>query len=208
MTGFPPNVSTRFQHRSCLGTGGFLLGFLMIAIAVFSDDMRRQAFDYYAGHPSVTLGAIATFLGLTRHAFLRLRREWSWPPRTEAIASALRGEPANTNIPASQGVGRTGLREAAAALAQVTRSRLDVLINDQNAAADIDHDRTARTLAAYAKTLTIAQSLLEQEGSTLDDAEADEHPPRSIGELRDELARHLERIVAEEEAVGSDGILV
>lgn len=181
----------------------------MIATPDLSDGMRQQAFAYYAGHPSVTLGAIATFLGVTRHAFWLLRREWAWPPRAEAIATALRSGRVIANTPTSSpGVGRLGLREAAAALARVTHARLDGLISDQNAVADIDHDRTARTLAAYAKTLTIAQSLLEQEGPTFDDAEADEHQPRSIGELRDELARHLERVVAEEEAVGGDGILV
>ena len=34
------------------------------------------------------------------------------------------------------------------------------------------------------------------------------HKPRNLDELRDELASHLERIVAEEEARGSDGLLV
>ena len=86
-------------------------------------------------------------------------------------------------------------------------SVLDALIREQ-AACDVDHDRTARTLSAYAKTLTIAQSLLDQEGTAPHEPEADDHQPRSLNDLRDELASHLERLVAEEEARGSDGLLV
>ena len=100
------------------------------------------------------------------------------------------------------------LREAAASLAHVTSLRLDALIGEQIAQADIDHDRTARILAAYAKTLTIAQSLLDQEETDPHEPEPDGLKPRNLDELRDELASHLERIVAEEEAAGSDGLLV
>ena len=71
-----------------------------------------------------------------------------------------------------------------------------------------DHDRTARTLASYAKTLTTARALLEQEGSRLDETEQHDETPRSLHELRDELALHLERVIAEEEAQGSDGLLI
>jgi hypothetical protein len=100
------------------------------------------------------------------------------------------------------------LRAAAEALAHVTRTRLDALIGDQNAQAEIDHDRTARTLSAYAKTLTIAQSLLDREETDLHEPEARPDEPRSLHDLRDELAAHLERVVAEEQARGSDGLLV
>lgn len=195
--------------------GGFLLGF-MIAKRDVSEDMRRRAFDYYAHHETVPLNTIATFLGVSRDRFLRLRREWNWPPRGAAIAAAAATaethpatllQTADAPSPPRPSA-RTDLRDAAHVLAQVTRARLDDLITDQLVASDVDHDRTARTLAAYAKTLTIAQSLLEQDGTSLDDAEADAHQPRSIHDLRDELACHLERIVAEEEAHGGDGILV
>ena len=71
-----------------------------------------------------------------------------------------------------------------------------------------DPAKTAQALASYAKTLTTAQALLKQEGSTLDDSEHHHESPRSIHELRDELARHLERVVAEEETRGSHGLVV
>lgn len=182
----------------------------MSAVVKISDRMRQQAFDFYAHHENVPLNAIATFLGVSRHRFWRLRRHWGWPARSEATASAGAIESCCEVRPIAEAVlpTRTGLREAAASLAHVTHIRLDALIRDQAGSADIDHDRTARTLAAYAKTLTIAQSLLEQEGTALHEPEADELQPRSLHDLRDELASHLERIVAEEEARGSDGLLV
>jgi hypothetical protein len=183
----------------------------MIAKLDISDGLRRQAFDYYARHAGVTLNAIAVFLGVNRHRFLSLRREWNWPPRSEAMAAA-RADPGASDRGSDRGPdtppATTSLRDAAASLALATRVRLNALIADQAAISHIDHDRTARTLAAYAKTLTIAQSLLEQEETDLHEPGADEGAPRSLHELRDELAAHLERIVAEEEARGSDGLLV
>ncbi len=172
------------------------------------DDLRRQAFDYYARHESVTLGAIAIVLGVSRGRFLRLRRKWNWPPRDAALAAAS-SEPAPAaadRLPKPHAA--RSLREAAASLALVTRARLDALIDDQGATGEIDHDRTARTLSAYAKTLTIAQSLLDREETDLHEPEAEPGEPRSLHDLRDELAAHLERIVAEEQARGSDGLLV
>jgi hypothetical protein len=100
------------------------------------------------------------------------------------------------------------LREAALSLVQVTRARIDALVKEQHVNREIDHDKTARTLAAYAKTLTTAQAILEQEGSRLDETGHDEGPQRTIHDLRDELSRHLERVIAEEESRGCDGLLV
>ncbi|MCB5176298.1 hypothetical protein [Microvirga lenta] len=168
--------------------------------SAITDDVRQRAYDYYARHPKVSLGAIASFLGVSVWSFRRLRKSWGWPPRSEA----LNAEPPQS-VPASP---QNTLREAALSLAQVTRTRIDALVREQRADGADDHDRTARTLASYAKTLTAAQSLLEQEGSTLDGHGHTEKPPRSIHELRDELARHLERVIAEEEARGRDGLLV
>jgi hypothetical protein len=184
----------------------------MNATLDISPDMQRQAFDYYACHRRVTINAIAVFLGIDRRTFWSLRRKWDWPPRAEALAAPRGSDPPASALSDSHRPDeprpQRSLREAAAALAHVTRMRLDALIGDQIAQAEIDHDRTARILAAYAKTLTIAQSLLDQEETNPHEAESDASPPRNLDELRDELASHLERIVAEEEAAGSDGLLV
>jgi hypothetical protein len=167
-----------------------------------SADLRRRAYDYYAHHPEISLKAIADFLGVSAWTFRRLRKTWSWPPRAEAAKTG----PASDAAPSSP---RRTLRDAALSLAQVTRMRIDALVREQRDEASEDHDRTARTLASYARTLTAAQSLLEQEGTPLDGHhEHSDKPTRSIHELRDELARHLERVIAEEEARGRDGLLV
>lgn len=165
-----------------------------------SADLRQRAYDYYAHHPEICLKAIADFLGVSVWTFRRLRKKWNWPPRHEA---AQRESPV-----AGPETARSTLRDAALSLAQVTRRRIDALVRSQRAEESEDHDRTARTLASYARTLTAAQSLLEQEGNALDGHEHSDKPTRSIHDLRDELARHLERVIAEEEARGRDGLLV
>lgn len=179
--------------------------------------LKRQAHDSYLGQPAISIAAIATVLGMSERSFYRKRKAWGWPPRREALnrkalkqtaespADAIPPAPAPTKTARTSGP--AALRKAALSLAQVTRERIDALVREQQEG-PIDHDRTARTLAAYAKTLTTAQALLEQEGTKLDENERTERPARSLHELRDELARHLERIVAEEEARGRDGLLV
>jgi len=178
---------------------------MSLPIAI-SAEMQQRAFDYYIHHPSLPLREIAVFLGVSQPAFRRLRQGWNWPARPKgqkASAPDIGAADAALSAP-----NRNALQDAALALAQITRQRIDALAKAQRKGRAMDHDKTARTLAAYAKTLTTAQALLEQEGSRRDDAEHHEKPPRTIHELRDELARHLERIVAEEEAGGSDGLLV
>ena len=171
-----------------------------------SAEMKQRAFDYYIHHPSLRLRDIAVFLDVSPPTFRRLRKDWNWPPRPKAQQAP----PSDSGIAeeAVAGPKPSALRDAALSLAQITRQRIDALAREQRRGRAMDHDKTARTLSAYAKTLTTAQALLEQEGLRRDDAEHDERPPRTIHELRDELALHLERIVAEEEARGRDGLLV
>jgi hypothetical protein len=169
-----------------------------------STAVRQQAYDYYVNHPTISLDSIATHAGVSRTTFRRLRKAWGWPPRRDAMANAASGAQGLTQAPAPSST----LRDAALSLMQVTRARIDALVKEQHGTHEIDHDKTARTLAAYAKTLTTAQALLEQEGSRLDEGEHEGRPRRTIHELRDELARHLERVIAEEENRGRDGLLV
>lgn len=167
---------------------------------------RRQAYDDYCHRPSITVEAIATFLSVTPSAFRRLRKTWGWPPRPEALRQA---REAQGSVAPSEASPASSLREAALSLAQVTRSHINALVKEQRRGEPLDHDRTARTLASYAKTLTTAQALLDQGNTTpSDDTEPHDTPPRSLNALRDELAHHLERVVAEEEARGGDGLLV
>ncbi|MBZ6076393.1 hypothetical protein [Microvirga puerhi] len=176
-----------------------------------SAEMKQRAYDYYSRHPEVTIKSIALFLDISTETFYRLRRAWSWPPRAELLAPASNVAPDDETTelrPKTSAVRRSSLHEAALSLANATRSRIKALVKEQKRDATLDHDKTARTLASYAKTLIAAQALLEQESDTLDETGPFDHAQgRSIHDLRDELARHLERLVAEEEACGGDGLL-
>lgn len=194
----------------------------MVSTVEISAAQRQRAHDYYFHRRTVTVPDIATYLGVSEAEFRRLRRSWSWPPRREALAQAGQtetgeagGEPTDKRRSADDRTNAaSSLREAALSLAQVTRRRIEALVKDRRSSRHADHEKTARTLASLAKTLTTARSLLEQEDSKADDIEPknESHrknePHRSINELRDELARHLERIVAEEETDRADGRLV
>jgi hypothetical protein len=174
------------------------------------DEKRQQAYVSYVSAPKLTLKDIATYLGVGTSTFVRLRQGWGWPPRHAALAqnelSKAAKDPADV-LAGSRAVA-TSLRDAARSLARITRAQIGALLEEQRSGRIDDHDRTARTLASYAKTLTTARTLLEQEGSRLDETGHQDETPRNLHELRSELARHLERVIAEEEARGSDGLLI
>ncbi len=173
-------------------------------------EKRQQAYAYYTSVPQFSVNEIAAYLGVGLSTFYRLKRLWGWPPRLAALAENELSKAAKDQADAATGsmAAATSLREAARSLAKATRAQINALMEEQRGGGLDDHDRTARTLASYAKTLTTARALLEQEGSRLDETEHHDEIPRSLHELRDELARHLERVIAEEEAQGSDGLLI
>ncbi|WP_457094507.1 hypothetical protein [Microvirga sp. P5_D2] len=174
------------------------------------EEKRQQAYLYYTGHPTLGLKDIETYLGVSSSTFARLRQRWAWPPRHAALAQndLSKASKDSADVLAGNAAAVTSLRDAARSLARATRSQINALMEKQRSEGMDDHDRTARTLASYAKTLTTARALLEQEGSRLDETEQHDETPRSLHELRDELALHLERVIAEEEAQGSDGLLI
>jgi len=175
-----------------------------------ADEKRRQAYVYYTSVPAMTVPQIAAYLGVGRSTFVRLRQRWAWPPRLVALdrndVSMAAEDPADPA--AGHAAASASLRDAARALARATRAQINALVEKQRGGCVDDHDATARTLASYAKTLTTARALLEQEGSPLDGHEPQDERSRSLHELRDELARRLEQVIAEEEACGRDGLLL
>jgi len=175
-----------------------------------ADEKKQQAWEYYAREPKRHLPEIQSFLGVSAGTFVRLRQRWGWPPRHAALAANALSLAAKDEggIAGVQKAAAASVNDAARALAQATRAQIDALMDEQRTGRAKDHDKTARRLASYAKTLTTARTLLEQEGSRLDETEQQDETPRSLHELRDELARHLERVIAEEEARGSDGLLI
>jgi len=174
------------------------------------DELRQQAWEIYAREPKKNLPDIQKFLGIGASSFVRMRQRWGWPPRQMALAEnalSKAGRDAG-GIAGLHNVAAASVNDAARALAQATRAQIDALMHEQRAGQAKDHDKTARRLASYARTLAAARALLEQEGTPLDDTGHNDRPRRSLQELRDELALHLDRVVAEEEARGRDGILV
>jgi hypothetical protein len=176
-----------------------------------SDDRKQRAWEWYAQHPEKHLPEIVAFLNASASSFARWRKAWGWPPRHAALAAhALSKSPRDAGgVDGQHKAAAASVNDAARALAQATRAQIDTLMEEQRMGRAKDHDRTARRLASYAKTLASARALLEQEGLRLDDSEHSHgRPQRSIHELRDELAHYLNRVIAEEEARGRDGLLV
>lgn len=176
-----------------------------------SAEQRQQAYELYARRPEASLKDIERFLGVSSSTFVRMRQRWGWPARYVALNQngLTLAETDQGGATERQKEAAASLREAAHALARTTRSQIDALLEAQRMGRATDHDKTARALASYAKTLTTAQALLEQEGSKLDDTgHFDDGDTRTIHELREELDRHLMRVIAEEEARGSDGLLL
>ncbi|MBB4041420.1 hypothetical protein GGR34_003097 [Microvirga flocculans] len=176
-----------------------------------SDEQKERAWELYARDPKKHLLDIQAFLGVSSSSFARLRQRWGWPPRHAALAENALSKAAKDEggVDGLTKAAAASVSDAARALAQATRAQIGALMDEQRTGGAKDHDKTARRLASYAKTLAAARALLEQESSRLDDTEqSNDTPRRSLHELREELARHLDRIVAEEEAHGRDGLLV
>lgn len=175
-----------------------------------TDEQRQRAWEIYAREPEKHLPDIQKFLGVSAGTFVRMRQRWGWPARNVALAEnalSKAGKDAG-GIVGLHKAAAASVNDAARALAQATRAQIDALMDEQRTGRAKDHDKTARRLASYARTLAAARALLEQEGTPLDETGHHDKPRRSLHELRDELAHHLDRVIAEEEARGRDGILV
>ncbi|WP_445501840.1 hypothetical protein [Microvirga sp. G4-2] len=203
-------VRSRPEVRISEKPGSFSARRAMYPRIEIPDEKRRQAYADYVSAPELSVSDIAASLGVSISSFYRLKQRWAWPPRLAALAEneLSKATKDRTENLTGSAAAATSLREAARSLARATRIHINALMEKQRSEGIEDHDGIARTLASYAKTLTTVRALLEQEGSTLDGTEHQDETPRSLHELRDELARHLERVIAEEEARGSDGLLI
>jgi len=173
-------------------------------------ELQQQAWEWRAREPGKTLGDIEALLGVSRSTFVRLRKRWNWPARQAVLPQNALTKAAKDHdgVAGLAKAAAASLSDAARSLAQATRAQIDALMDEQRTGRAKDYAKTTRMLASYAKTLAAARALLEQEGSPLDVHEHHDRPRRSLHELRDELAHHLNRVIAEEEVRGCDGILV
>jgi hypothetical protein len=180
-----------------------------------------KAWHAYIHEPHRTLVEIArTELGLGRAAFAHRRAAWRWPKRHIAVAAAraevarrLPGlDPALSAAVPLALVAQDTQPDGIADFGAVARSLRSLLLRQLQGLEPEpgDLDRTARTLQTIPKTVDAIQALERLQGpaahgsfhdATSDDAGAndpDEPPPRSIEELRQELAGHLDRLAQEE----------
>jgi hypothetical protein len=178
-----------------------------------SEAVRSKVWHAYVHEPRRTLAEIArTELGIGRRTFARRRAVWGWPARRMAVAET-RGEitrrlpgldaSLSAVVPLSVLEANSG-PDGSVDFACVARDLRRLLLGQLQALAPEpgDLDRTARTLLTIPKTVDAIQALERLQGSAAHDdsesADADELPPRSLEELRQELARHLDRLAEEE----------
>jgi hypothetical protein len=188
----------------------------MMTPIAFSSADKDAAWSMYVGRPDLPLRDVAAQLGVSLSTLRRSIRAWAWPPRAQVIAEkrreaarrlegidpALCGAVPLHLVPAAPGdpsdpidlaevaraLGRTALRQLESLEAGVERG-------------EAAPERAARILASLSRTLAAARALeqkaIEQKGGgSIDDD--DDAAPRSLDSLREELARHLDRLVAEE----------
>jgi hypothetical protein len=184
----------------------------------FTPDDREAAWAMYATRPDLTMRAIAAHFGVSVDTLRRRMKQWNWPPRLEALAPARR-EAARQLESLQPGLGEVvPFRVVQAAAADDARAPLDLariaealgrnalqqLDSLQGAVTrgEADPERAARTLASLSRTLAAARALEQKGGGSVDD---DSEPARSLEDIRQELARHLDRLVAEEELERSFG---
>lgn len=186
-----------------------------IAGTDIADAAKDRAWDAFRCEPHRNLDDIAAELGIGRTTLRRRRIEWGWPPRNEAVAAAnreaVRRLPGlDPDLAAMVPLGVLDAAEADPGAAMSFRDlarRLRRMLFGQ-----LDHikprpghfDRTLKTLAAIPKTVDAIQALerldvpASDNAADPDGADHDEPPPRSLDELRQELARHLDRLEQEE----------
>jgi len=145
---------------------------------------------------------IATMMGVSRKTLERRIHEWGWTPRsaprhaTDRMLVAL--APSNM-VGATPAVAVPLTPEARAALATrihgIVAQSLDAVervLRIVGPADEVGAERSARTIAAVARTLTeFAVFTKPDDAPPPDDADDDDPVPRDIEEFRRELARRI-----------------
>ena len=186
----------------------------------FTAEDREAAWSMYSTRADLTIRDIAAHLGVSADTLNNRMKTWNWPARLQALAPMRRAaarqleglEPGLRKVvplralpPPSDAAPAPplDLGRVAQALGRNALQQLDGL-EAAVASGEADPERAARTLASLSRTLAAARAL-EQKGGAPGDDDADEPPERSLEDIRQELARHLDRLVAEEDLERSFG---
>ena len=151
---------------------------------------------------------IATMMGISRRTLVRRMREWGWPPRSAPrhatdrmlVATAPHGA-AN----AAMGIAVPLSAEARAALAArihgiVARSldAVERVLALAGPADEVGAERSARTIAAVARTLTDLAVFAKPDETRPNDADDHDPIPRDIDAVREALAVRIEAFIESE----------
>ncbi len=149
--------------------------------------IERIRLDYTDPERSVQQAADAA--GVATSTVRALAKRYGWVRRRN-FGDAAGG------VPALPGPGQV-LAAQFATLERVASRSIFALESALASGEAADPERAARALATHVRTLGGLQKL--QATGVEEPQTDDEPPPRSLGELRDELRRHLERISLEDE---------
>jgi hypothetical protein len=179
-----------------------------------ADAAKDRAWHAFRCEPHRSLDDIAAELGIGRTTLHHRRIEWGWPPRNEAVAAAHRDAadrlpgldpalaamvPLGVLAAGADPGGAMNFRDLARRLRRMLFGQLDDIKPKPG-----HFDRILKTLGTIPKTVDAIQALerldvlASDNAADPDGADHDEPPPRSLDELRQELARHLDRLEQEE----------
>ena len=171
-----------------------------------------------------TIADIAALMGVSRRTLENRIVEWNWKRRRQPsgaidIFHAVRGAAAAVATaetpPPDAAIAAPALAQQRAALAQriqnVVEREMAVVervVNLLGPADESGAERSARTLAAVARTLQEMAALTKPEAEVMppDDADDDDPIPRDINEFRRELARRIRNFI-EARRLGAGRIL-
>lgn len=178
--------------------------------ALDRDDVQRLHELYY--DPAVELPEISRRFGVATSTLLRWIAEMGWPSRRalkRGSCAALRQHGADLRSDPAAWDGKRMRESVAGAVQRESAFVLDAL--ESGAGGPQDHVHRARALALLTRAMLDLRKL-EEMGAGRDAAyqeqwqrDPHERPPRSLDELREELARKVQRIFDEEEAARVDG---
>jgi hypothetical protein len=187
----------------------------------FTAEDREAAWSMYSTRADLTCDDIAAHFGVSEFTLRDRMRSWDWPPRLQALArvrreaarrleglepglrkavplSVLQAPAADAEPPPPIDLARVAAALGRSALQQLESLEAEV------ARGKATPERAARTLASLSRTLAAARAMEQKGGGPVDDDD-DEPPARSLEDIRQELARHLDRLVAEENLERSFG---
>lgn len=196
-------------------SGAFFMGETMAGRQIHIAPERIAAAKRLYELTDTPVPAIAAMLGIARRTLERRVRTLKWTPRSvpriEADRAALAAPPEPLAPDTPDTPDTVAAASDAAALRSANAVRIQRLVANSLDAVDrvlakvgpADEggaERSARTLAAVARTLQEMSGISQPTIETPHDDDDDDPLPRDIDEIREELARRIHALIDEEES--------